>query len=68
MAASLPRQIAIAVRLARQAAPRALYVLAAAQVGRGVTQAVSLVAVNRMLAEILGAEPPSTHSGEHSPR
>ncbi|MGW3066737.1 ABC transporter ATP-binding protein [Streptomyces sp. NPDC001130] len=55
MAASLPRQIAIAVRLARQADPRALYVLAAAEIGRGVTQAVSLVAVNRLLTEILAA-------------
>ncbi|MFI8825221.1 ABC transporter ATP-binding protein [Streptomyces sp. NPDC053431] len=53
MAAALPRQVAIAVRLAREADRRALYTVAASEAGRGVTQAVSLVAVNALLGELL---------------
>ncbi|MBT2489445.1 ABC transporter ATP-binding protein [Streptomyces sp. ISL-96] len=53
MAAGLPRQVAIAVRLARQADRRALYVVAGSEIGRGITQAISLVAVNAVLVELL---------------
>ncbi|WP_328885216.1 ATP-binding cassette domain-containing protein [Streptomyces sp. NBC_00316] len=53
MAASLPRQVAIAVRLARQADRRALHVVAVSEIGRGIAQAVSLVAVNTLLAGLL---------------
>ncbi|MGW5421983.1 ABC transporter ATP-binding protein [Streptomyces sp. NPDC003943] len=55
MAASLPRQVALAVRLAREADRRALYVVAGSEAGRGVAQAVSLVAVNALLIELLAA-------------
>ncbi|MFB7450273.1 ABC transporter ATP-binding protein [Streptomyces sp. NPDC056194] len=55
MAASFPRQVGIAVRLARQADPRALYTVAAGEIGRGVAQAYSLVAVNALLTELLSS-------------
>ena len=53
MALSLPRQVGIAVRLAHEADRRALYTVAASEFGRGVTQAVSLIAVNAILVELL---------------
>ncbi|MEU4279878.1 ABC transporter ATP-binding protein [Streptomyces tanashiensis] len=55
MAVSFPRQVAIAVRLARRADPRALATVAVSEVGRGVAQAFSLVAVNALLAELLAS-------------
>ncbi|MGW6287802.1 ATP-binding cassette domain-containing protein [Streptomyces sp. NPDC055107] len=53
MALSLPRQVAVAIRLAHQADRRALYAVAAAEVGRGLAQAASLVMVNALLVELL---------------
>ncbi|MEW1905930.1 ABC transporter ATP-binding protein [Streptomyces sp. NPDC086147] len=53
MAVSLPRQVAVAVRLARRADPRALTTVAVGEIARGVTQAVSLIAVNALLVELL---------------
>ncbi|MBK0373755.1 ABC transporter ATP-binding protein [Streptomyces sp. RB110-1] len=53
MALSLPKQIAVAVRLAHQADHRALYTVAAGEIGRGVAQAASLVMVNSLLVELL---------------
>lgn len=53
MALSLPRQIAVAVRLAHQADRRALYTVAVSEVGRGVAQAATLVVVNALLVELL---------------
>jgi ATP-binding cassette subfamily B protein len=55
MAGSLPRHVALAVRLARDADRRALYTVAAAEVVRGIAQAVSLVAVNKLLIELLAS-------------
>ncbi|MFG3040931.1 ATP-binding cassette domain-containing protein [Streptomyces sp. NPDC048330] len=55
MAVSFPRQVGVAVRLAGQADRRALYTVAVSEVGRGVAQAFSLVAVNAVLAELLTA-------------
>ncbi|MBD0711169.1 MULTISPECIES: ABC transporter ATP-binding protein [unclassified Streptomyces] len=53
MAGSLPKQVAVAVRLAREADPRAFATVAVSEVVRGVTQAVSLVAVNALLVHVL---------------
>ncbi|MGW4853844.1 ABC transporter ATP-binding protein [Streptomyces sp. NPDC004288] len=53
MAVRFPRQVGIAVRLARRADPRALYTVAVGEIGRGVAQAFSLVAVNALLTELL---------------
>lgn len=55
MAVSFPRQVGIAVRLARQADRRALYTVAVSEIGRGVAQALSLVAVNTLLTELLAS-------------
>ncbi|MFE7550229.1 ATP-binding cassette domain-containing protein [Streptomyces gardneri] len=55
MAVSFPRQVAVAVRLARQADRRALYTVAVSEFGRGLAQAFTLVAVNALLAELLAA-------------
>ncbi|MFE5209958.1 ABC transporter ATP-binding protein [Streptomyces sp. NPDC056600] len=52
MAAALPRHIGIAVRLARQADPRSLLVVGVCELGRGISQAVSLVAVSALLGEL----------------
>lgn len=49
----LPQLVATTVRLAHRADPRALRVVALAEAGRGVTQAVGLVAVNWVLARLL---------------
>ncbi|UYQ65883.1 ABC transporter ATP-binding protein [Streptomyces peucetius] len=53
MAGSLPRQVAVAVRLARAADPQALTTVVVGEIARGVTQAVSLIAVNSLLVELL---------------
>ncbi|WP_406865568.1 ABC transporter ATP-binding protein [Streptomyces sp. HUAS MG47] len=53
MAGSLPRQVSMAVRLAREADPRAFATVAVSEVARGITQAVSLIAVNSLLVELL---------------
>ncbi|WP_432126046.1 hypothetical protein [Streptomyces sp. bgisy082] len=53
MAVSLPRQVAVAVRLARRADPRALTTVTVGEIARGVIQAVSLIAVNALLLELL---------------
>ncbi|MFJ3581966.1 ABC transporter ATP-binding protein [Streptomyces sp. NPDC090127] len=53
MATSLPRHVGIAVRLAHAADRRALRTVAASEFGRGVTQAVGLVAVNAILVQLL---------------
>ncbi|MFE6977133.1 ABC transporter ATP-binding protein [Streptomyces sp. NPDC057682] len=55
MAASLPRQVAVAVRLAREADPRAFATVAVSEIARGIAQAVSLIAVNRLLVELLAS-------------
>ncbi|MFF3560847.1 ABC transporter ATP-binding protein [Streptomyces sp. NPDC002574] len=49
----LPQLVATSVRLAHRADPRALRAVALAEVGRGIVQAVSLVAVNAVLARVL---------------
>ncbi|MFJ9432632.1 ABC transporter ATP-binding protein [Streptomyces sp. NPDC101490] len=53
MGRSLPRQVRLAVRLARDADPRAFALVAASEIARGLTQAVSLVAVNSLLVALL---------------
>jgi ATP-binding cassette subfamily B protein len=55
MAGSLPRQVSVAVRLAREADPRAFLTVAVSEVARGITQAVSLIAVNALLVEMLAS-------------
>ncbi|MFJ9890196.1 ABC transporter ATP-binding protein [Streptomyces sp. NPDC091287] len=55
MALSLPRQVAVAIRLAHQADRRALYTVAASEVGRGLAQAASLVTVNASLVALLAS-------------
>ncbi|MFF6793736.1 ABC transporter ATP-binding protein [Streptomyces filamentosus] len=54
MGRMLPRQVRLAVRLAREADRRAFGTVASSEVGQGVTQAVSLIAVNSLLVELLG--------------
>ncbi|MFF5530944.1 ABC transporter ATP-binding protein [Streptomyces cinerochromogenes] len=53
MTTQLPGMLASSLRLARQADARAARVLLAAEVGRGVAQAVSLLAVNTALGKLL---------------
>ncbi|WP_121017794.1 ABC transporter ATP-binding protein [Streptomyces sp. 3211.6] len=53
MAKQLPRLVGTGLRLARLADARALRVVLASEAGRGVAQAVGLVAVNRVLGHIL---------------
>ncbi|MFF9084845.1 ABC transporter ATP-binding protein [Streptomyces sp. NPDC014991] len=53
MMTRLPGMLASSLRLARQADARAARVVLAAEVGRGVTQAVSLLAVNNALGKLL---------------
>ncbi|KRV50021.1 ABC transporter [Wenjunlia vitaminophila] len=50
----MPRLVGSTIRLAHRADPRALRVVAAAELTSGVVQAVGLVAVNRVLAHLLG--------------
>ncbi len=54
MVARMPRLIASTIRLAHRADPRALRWVAGAELGGGIAQAVGLVAVNQVLARILG--------------
>ncbi|MFJ4520416.1 ABC transporter ATP-binding protein [Streptomyces sp. NPDC088810] len=53
MLTRLPGMLASSLRLARQADARAARVVLAAELGRGVAQAVSLLAVNSALGELL---------------
>ncbi|MEU9031158.1 ABC transporter ATP-binding protein [Streptomyces sp. NPDC048383] len=53
MAKGLPRMVATGLRLARLADARALRVVLTAELGRGITQAAGLVAVNSALSHIL---------------
>ncbi|MFJ8696153.1 ABC transporter ATP-binding protein [Streptomyces roseolilacinus] len=53
MARTLPKLVGTAVGLARQADARALRTVWVAELGRGVAQAVGLVAVNRVLGHVL---------------
>lgn len=53
MAKALPRMVATGLNLAHLADARALRVVLGAEVGRGITQAVGLVAVNAVLGHIL---------------
>ncbi|MFJ7069637.1 ABC transporter ATP-binding protein [Streptomyces sp. NPDC101115] len=55
MAVSLPRHVSLAVRLAREADRRALLTVALTETARGIAQAVSLVAVNALLVELLAS-------------
>ncbi|MFF3430517.1 ABC transporter ATP-binding protein [Streptomyces sp. NPDC002602] len=54
MAKGLPRMVGMGVRLAHLADARALRVVLGAELGRGITQAVGLVAVNSVLGHLLG--------------
>ncbi|MFJ9349544.1 ABC transporter ATP-binding protein [Streptomyces sp. NPDC101237] len=54
MLARLPGMLTSSLRLARQADPGAARVVLAAQVAIGVTQAVSLLAVNSVLGRLIG--------------
>ncbi|MGW2482729.1 ABC transporter ATP-binding protein [Streptomyces sp. NPDC001571] len=53
MLARLPRLIALTVKLAWQADRQALRLVAGAEAGRGICQAIGLVAVNQALAHLL---------------
>ncbi|MEV7565659.1 ABC transporter ATP-binding protein [Streptomyces tanashiensis] len=53
MGRSLPRQVLLAIRLAREADRRAFVTVALSEITRGITQAVSLIAVNALLMELL---------------
>ncbi|MBD0742982.1 ABC transporter ATP-binding protein [Streptomyces sp. CBMA152] len=55
MARDLPRLVATSVRLAALADRRALRTVAAAEISSGITQAISLVAVNAVLARLLAS-------------
>ncbi|MFF8835723.1 ABC transporter ATP-binding protein [Streptomyces sp. NPDC015130] len=53
MARSLPRQVRLAVRLAREVDRPAFTTVALSEFGQGITQAVSLIMVNALLVELL---------------
>ncbi len=53
MARTLPKLVGVAVRLAHQADARALRIVWLAELGRGIAQAVGLVAVNSVLGHLL---------------
>ncbi|MEU6290469.1 ABC transporter ATP-binding protein [Streptomyces sp. NPDC046988] len=57
MLTRLPSLLASSLRLARQADPRAARTVLAAEVGRGLAQAVSLLAVNSALAGLMASGP-----------
>nr|WP_225635945.1 ATP-binding cassette domain-containing protein [Streptomyces solaniscabiei] len=57
MVTRLPSLLLSSLRLARQADPQAARTVLAAEVGRGVAQAVSLLAVNSVLAGLMTAGP-----------
>ncbi|MFF7725674.1 ATP-binding cassette domain-containing protein [Streptomyces sp. NPDC008001] len=53
MALQLPRLVTFTVRLARRAERRALWVVGAGELARGVSQAIGLIAINSVLATVL---------------
>ncbi|MEU6606101.1 ABC transporter ATP-binding protein [Streptomyces shenzhenensis] len=57
MLTRLPGMLASSFRLARRADPRAARTVLVAETGRGVAQAVSLLAVNSVLGRLIGAGP-----------
>ncbi|MEU7158477.1 hypothetical protein [Streptomyces chrestomyceticus] len=57
MVVRLPRLLTLTARLARQANARALGQVVGAEVGSGAVQAVSLIAINHVLAAVLAAGP-----------
>nr|WP_256251830.1 ABC transporter ATP-binding protein [Streptomyces sp. yr375] len=57
MITELPSLLAASFRLAHQADPRAARIVLVAEVGRGVTQAVSLLAVNSVLGRLITGGP-----------
>ncbi|CAL9418166.1 Vitamin B12 import ATP-binding protein BtuD [Streptomyces sp. enrichment culture] len=57
MITRLPSLLASSLRLARQADPGAARIVLAAEAGQGVAQAVSLLAVNSVLARLMGGGP-----------
>ncbi len=57
MVIRLPSLLAVSLRLARQADPRAARTVLAAEVGRGAAQAVSLLAVNSVLGRLIDGSP-----------
>src|SRR5690242_3702561 len=54
MVRRLPGMLASSFRLARQADPKAARTVLAAETGRGLVQAVSLLAVNSVLGRLIG--------------
>ncbi|SMF29111.1 ATP-binding cassette, subfamily B [Streptomyces sp. Amel2xC10] len=57
MVARLPSLLALSLRLARQADPRAARIVLGAEIAQGAAQAVSLLAVNTVLTRLIGAGP-----------
>lgn len=57
MITRMPALLAASLRLAREADPGAARVVLAAEVGRGLAQAVSLFAVNSVLSDLMGTGP-----------
>ncbi|WP_425586584.1 ABC transporter ATP-binding protein [Streptomyces ziwulingensis] len=57
MVRRLPSLLTASLRLARQADPRAARIVLASEAGRGVAQAVSLLAVNSVLGGLMAAGP-----------
>ncbi|MEU0672501.1 ABC transporter ATP-binding protein [Streptomyces sp. NPDC006172] len=55
MVSRLPALLGVSLRLARQADPRATGIVVGAEVGRGVAEAVGLLAVNTILGRLVGA-------------
>ncbi|MFJ9737998.1 ABC transporter ATP-binding protein [Streptomyces sp. NPDC101166] len=54
MISRLPALLGVSLRLARQADPRAAGIVVGAEVGRGVAEAVGLLAVNTILGRLVG--------------
>lgn len=67
MAKQLPRLVGTGLRLARLADARALRVVLASEAGRGVAQAVGLVAVNRVSGTSSPAAAPTSASRRRCP-
>ncbi|MEU1512652.1 ABC transporter ATP-binding protein [Streptomyces sp. NPDC005811] len=57
MVTRLPSLLGVSLRLARQADPRAARTVLTAEVGRGLAQAVGLLAVNSVLSRLIGGGP-----------
>ncbi|MET9130202.1 ABC transporter ATP-binding protein [Streptomyces antibioticus] len=57
MVARLPSLLALSLRLARQADPRAARIVLGAEIAQGAAQAVSLLAVNTVLTRLIGSGP-----------